>query len=384
MSQKILFVDDDLNILQAFQRQLRKHFTLDTAPGGREGLEMLAEHGPYAVVVADMRMPEMDGIEFLIQVAEKAPDTVRMMLTGNADQQTAAEAVNKGQVFQFLTKPCPPESLRQVLENGLNQHRLIRAEKELLENTLNGSIRVLTDILSMVDTQAFGRGQKLKEYLKTFADSFQAYDTWELELAAMLSPIGYVTIPAELMLKVRSDSVLSSAEKDILARVPEVGSRLIESIPRLDKVARIVHYQNKNYDGSGFPPGSVKGEEIPIGSRILKILVDLIRYEDQGLPRFKALGKLQSFEGLYDPDVLKSIVANSDVPEVVTKERLPIEVHELRISDILASDIETSEGLRLVGAGTTITQLTIEQVHNFNRIGGIKTPIFVLAEPTNA
>ena len=95
MSVKILFVDDDLNILSGFQRQFRKMFTVFTAPGGQVGLEVISEHGPFAVIVSDLRMPGMDGIEFLSHARKSAPDSVRIMLTGNADLHTAMEAVNE-------------------------------------------------------------------------------------------------------------------------------------------------------------------------------------------------------------------------------------------------------------------------------------------------
>jgi len=140
MSVKILCVDDESNVLEAYQRNLRKRFTIDTALGGEPALALIASQGPYAVIVTDMQMPGMDGVEFLTRAQQKAPDTVRLMLTGNADQKTAVEAVNKGHVFQFLNKPCPPEMLAVALENGIKQYRLITAEREVLEYTLNGSI----------------------------------------------------------------------------------------------------------------------------------------------------------------------------------------------------------------------------------------------------
>src|SRR5438874_2087063 len=115
-SRKILFVDDDPNILAGFQRTLRKQFAFDTVLSGAEALDHLKKSGPYAVVVADMRMPGMEGIELLERVRAAAPDTVRVMLTGNADQQTAVEAVNRGQIFKFLNKPCDAEVLVRALE----------------------------------------------------------------------------------------------------------------------------------------------------------------------------------------------------------------------------------------------------------------------------
>ena len=117
MTTRILCVDDDSNILLGYQRALRKQFQIEVALGGEEGLAAVRNQGPYAVIVADMRMPGMDGVELLAKVREIAPDTVRMMLTGNADQQTALEAVNQGHIFRFMTKPCAGR-LRWGLASG--------------------------------------------------------------------------------------------------------------------------------------------------------------------------------------------------------------------------------------------------------------------------
>src|SRR6184192_4097590 len=108
----------------------------------------MAAQGPYVVVVADMQMPGMNGVQFLTKAEAFSPDTVRIMLTRNADQKTAADAVNQGHVFRFLNKPCSPEQLAVTLTAGLKQYKLITAERELLESTLNGSVKLLTDILS--------------------------------------------------------------------------------------------------------------------------------------------------------------------------------------------------------------------------------------------
>lgn len=141
-TQKILFVDDDPNLLAGFQRNLRKLYMFDTATGGVEALERIKTDGPYAVIVADMQMPGMNGVELLTKVREVAPDTVRLMLTGNADQKTAVDAVNQGQVLGFLTKPCEPDMLRVTLDSALKQYSLVVVERELLEGTLSGSVKI--------------------------------------------------------------------------------------------------------------------------------------------------------------------------------------------------------------------------------------------------
>ncbi len=383
MSTKILCVDDEANVLQAYQRNLRKQFTIDTALGGEPALALMASQGPYAVIVSDMQMPGMDGVQFLMQAKEKAPDTVRIMLTGNADQQTAIAAVNQGQIFQFLNKPCSPENLALALENGVKQYRLITAERELLENTLNGCIKMLTEVLGSAEPHSFGRGELLRSYMRSFAECLHITQTWDLELAAMLSQIGCVTIPPELIKKSREGRGLSGAEKDMLVRVPEIGAKLLANIPRLDSVAKTVLYQNKNYDGSGFPLDSVTGDDIPIGSRILKVLSDLAQLESARVPKFKALGQMQGRVGWYDPRVLDAAFKCFDVyleaPSAAKASSQAITFKELKVGQTLVCPIETKEGAVIVPAGTKVSAMVLEKLRNFQQLGGVKEPIQVEA-----
>jgi DNA-binding NtrC family response regulator len=169
MPEKILCVDDEPSILRGFERVLNGTFPIQTATSGEEGLALITGPEPFAVVVSDMRMPGMDGIQFLRKLKEIAPDTVRMMLTGNADQQTAIDAVNKGSIFRFLTKPCSPEDLEQAIAAGIQQYKLVMAERELLEKTLIGCVKTLTDILSIVNPIAFSRASRVRHLAKSVA-----------------------------------------------------------------------------------------------------------------------------------------------------------------------------------------------------------------------
>jgi response regulator RpfG family c-di-GMP phosphodiesterase len=384
MNSKILFVDDEPNVLDAYQRSLRKRFSIDTALSGDLALTLLSQKGPYAVIVADMQMPGMNGVEFLTQARQRSPDSVRLMLTGNADQKTAVEAVNKGHVYQFLNKPCPPEMLILALDNSIRQYQLITAERELLEKTLNGSINMMTGILASAEPLSFGRGERLRDYMRAFTRSLNMTQTWELELAAMLSQIGFVTVPQRVVEKMRRDAELTQAERDVLARMPEIGANLLANIPRLETVARIVLYQNKNYNGSGFPADSIVGDEIPIGSRILKVLSEMMELESTGLTKAKALEQMQTRTGRYDPQVLDSTFACFDVyltaPTAVKVAIKAILLKELTIGHILSSNVETKDGVLIVCAGTKVSQMALEKLRNFDQIQGIKEPIHVQAQ----
>ena len=133
MTDKILFVDDEPSALEGFQRVLHRKFDVHTATSGGEGLVAIQKDGPFAVVISDMRMPGMNGAEFLARVRQTAPETVRMLLTGHADLHSAIEAVNRGNILHFLTKPCERDVLVAAINSGLDQYHTAIGEKELVK-----------------------------------------------------------------------------------------------------------------------------------------------------------------------------------------------------------------------------------------------------------
>jgi response regulator RpfG family c-di-GMP phosphodiesterase len=380
VSEKILFVDDDPNILNAFKRQLRKQYKLETASSGKEGLVALQEKGPFSVIVADMRMPEMDGVTFLKKAQEASPDSVRLMLTGNADQQTAIDAVNEGNVFRFLNKPCPLDTLVSALDSAQAQYRLIHTERELLEGTLNGSIELLLEILSIVAPTISGQAMALRETAVEVARSLRVANTWEMEMATMLSHIAYVTLPPETLAKTRSGEELTTAEQQIVAHLPETGHKLLNNIPRLKTVADIVLYQRKNFDGSGIPDNDVAGEDIPIESRILKILHDLKEREQKlKISVEEALEQMQNDTRAYDPRVLQTVAwfFSAGAEEANMSPPMDVGISELRPGQVLVSNVETDDGRLLFAAGQKLSAAIVERLLNYHHIHKIKEPIQV-------
>ena len=381
MTTKILFVDDDPNILAALQRNLRKQFTFDTALGGKEGLESLRTRGPYALLVADMSMPGMDGVEFLERAMEHAPDAVRMMLTGNADQQTAVDAVNRGQVFRFLNKPCAPEILIPALEAGLKHYQLLQMERELLEGTLLGSVKMLSEVLGMVAPTALGRGQRLRDSMRQFAKFINATPVWELEVAALLSGIGSASLPASTLEKIGSGENRTIEEEKIIRRLPQIGHDLLTGIPRLQGVARAVLFQHKAFDGSDYPPIKCAGEAIPLGARMLKILGDRMALEAEGTAKQRAFETMKARTGIYDPRLLELCFAcfSTFLANAVAGDK-PVRalyVRELLENQVIVSDITTADGLVLVGAGNRLTPMILQRLQNYDALGEVKQPVLV-------
>ena len=227
MNPRVLLVDDDPNILSAYTRTLRKRFCFDTALGGEEALALIQGGDPYAVILSDMRMPVMDGIQFLAQARVLAPDTVRIMLTGNADQQTAIEAVNQGNIFRFLTKPCDPETLALSLDAAVKQYELVTAEKELVEGTLKGTLELLVELLAVADPVATSRAQALSPLAQKIAGVLELESPWVAGAAATLSQIGALTLPPGVLGRARAGEPVSGPEAEAVRRLPEISAGLI-------------------------------------------------------------------------------------------------------------------------------------------------------------
>jgi response regulator RpfG family c-di-GMP phosphodiesterase len=381
MTNKVLFIDDDLNILASFKRRLGRRFDIATVPGGEQGLEVLERDGPVAIVISDQRMPGMDGIQFLSEVKKLAPDTVRMMLTGNTDLTTAIKAVNEGNIFRFFTKPCPPEDMAQAIEAGLKQYNLVRSERDLLEHTLAGSVKVLIDVLSLVNPEAFRTTRLLRNWMRRAADRLNLSNAWELDIAAMLSPIGLITIPAEVHSKVQDGAELSKIDREIYQRAPEAARNLVSNIPRMKNLSEMIYYQNKGFDGSGFPDDWIAGKDIPIGGRLLKVLIDIAALSDE--PGQADFDELEKNAHLYDPKILqvvRDLWIHENAPDVAarTEEIEKISAGSLRAGARLVSDIETEDGRLVLAAGSEISQAQIERLWNFRRYRKLKEPLHVI------
>jgi DNA-binding NtrC family response regulator len=193
MADRILFVDDEPAVLEGYKRTLCPEFPIDVAEGAANALALMEKNGPYAVVISDMRMPVMNGAEFLGKVRENNPDTVRMLLTGT-DLNAAIEAINRGNIFRFLTKPCETEVLANALNAGIEQHRLITSERELLEKTLMGSIKLLTDVLSAASPETFGRSRRVAHCVRHILAKAKLPSPWCIEAASTLSQLGCITL----------------------------------------------------------------------------------------------------------------------------------------------------------------------------------------------
>jgi response regulator RpfG family c-di-GMP phosphodiesterase len=374
MTDMILCVDDDANLLEGLKRQLRKQFTLETALSGEAGLAVLKAQGPFAVVVSDMRMPGMNGARFLAQVRELAPDTVRMLLTGQAGIQDAIAAVNEGNIFRFLTKPCPPEVLASALQAALQQYHLITAERTLLEQTLRGSVKVLTDVLGLINPVAFGRATRLKRYVLHIARHLDLSDVWCFELAAMLCQLGCVTLPPEILKKVNAGQPLTVEEQRMYANHPAVGYELIRHIPRLEVVAEIIARQQEPYRNDEELHTAQERDQILLGAHILKVVLDFDRLVSRGMSHHDAVVELLQHADTYG---IVAALQDMELEEAEAVAQL-VTVRGLYPGMVLDENIRAKTGLLVIAKGHEVTYAMMERLRSYAKRVPLVEPFRVL------
>jgi response regulator RpfG family c-di-GMP phosphodiesterase len=356
----ILCVDDEARVVEGLALHLRREFNVHTALSGEEGLQKLKELGSVAVVVSDMRMPNMDGATFLKRVMRAHPETSRILLTGEPGRDAAVLAVNEGQIFRFLTKPCPPDQLKAAIEAAVIQHRLVSAERVLLQETLIGCIQALIDVLAITNPVAFGRASRIKRLAMDFAQLVGCKGFWQLEAASMLSQLGYLSLPVELVEKMYYGERLSQEEKVLADGVPMVANKLLGHIPRLEPVLQILSaVQAADDQLKALGDGT-----IGLGARILSMVLDYDTLVVQGHGTDVAVQTLRSKANRYGPPLLEKFATQLGAAAGTSEIReMPLRLVQPGMT--IMDDLRTHMGTLLVPRGFDVSETFMERLRNF-------------------
>jgi CheY-like chemotaxis protein len=370
---RILCVDDEPNVLDGLKLNLGRRFDVMTAGGGAAGLEILEKDPTITVVISDMRMPGMDGAAFLSRARTLVPDVTRLLLTGQSDMNSAILAVNEGQIFRFLTKPCAPPALIAAIDAAVGHNRLITSERVLLEQTLHGSIKTLTDVLALTNPVSFGRATRIKQKVTELAAKLAIRERWQVEVAAMLSQLGCITLPPETVEKLYFGRALSVDEEKMAARLPVVTEQLLGNIPRLEAVRGILLSYTKPYRRLPAEETDPLKLLIDLGAQILRVATEYEVLEAQGNPDSLVIDTMRGRADRYDPEVLGALVAlrGGDAPRIDVRE-LPLS--GLRTGMVCADDVKMLNGTLLVARGYEVTAGLLERIRNF-RAGTVKEPL---------
>ncbi|MEW6583544.1 MAG: response regulator, partial [Actinomycetota bacterium] len=369
---RVLLLDDEQAVVRGLAFNLRRIADPVTATDGATALEVLRTQGPFAVVISDMRMPGMDGAQFLAAARDVSPDTVRLLLTGFSDVDAAVSAVNEGRVFRFLTKPCPPPVLISSVEMAVEQYRLITAEKEVLRETLAGSIKVLTQMLALIQPMAFGRASRVRQRAVEVCHVL-GQDSWQVELAAMFSEIGCLMLPPDTARSYYSGRALTQPEQAMIDKIPELTDSLLSNIPRLEGVREILR--------------SLRRADVdpPWGARLLRVIAELDALEVRGLDRATIVATLRSPPGRHDPEILGAMERLLRGPwscDQFSGQLAPrlrqVTLLELPEGATLARDVMSITGQLLLARGFEMTPALREQLMLLSRHVEIQQPLWII------
>jgi len=422
----LLFVDDEENIQRSLQRVFhREGYNILTASNGKEGLEKIAQN-KVDLILSDHKMPQMTGVEFLKEAKKTSPDTVRIILTGYADAQAAMDAINKGEVYRYITKPWNDEDLKITVKRALQQYDLTienrrlneltkRQNEELqelnrdleervhrrtqeirekneelsklygnLERNFLDSIRAFASLVELRDTYTGSHSKRVAAFARSIAAEWglEEREVLNVEIAAILHDIGKIGIPDRLLAKPYEE--MGKEEKRTYEQHPIIGQASIQVIENLQQVGVLIRHHHENWDGSGYPDG-LKEDSIPLGSRIISpvdaydTLVNRRGYS-QKITKFQAREKLKSERGIkFDPEVVNIFLELLEAKEATSQERVEIRLAlgQLKEGMVLSRDLYTSRGILLIPKEEVIRPAHIDKILNYHRIDPIVGGVWV-------
>ncbi|MTI08217.1 response regulator [Curvivirga aplysinae] len=367
---KVLLVDDDANLLSGLKRHFRKKYSLFTATSGAEALKIANENEDIAVVVSDMSMPEMTGLEFLKKLKVQNKSIIGIMLTGNIDQQTAVDAINEGEIFRFLKKPCDSEALSKVIDAAIKQFNLINAEKELLESTLAGSLKFLVDLFAFTAPRESAHAGQVRELVMQYQKNLLLENFWQVNLAAMLLPFSNFIASEELQEKRRQKLPLNA--EDIQEAKDSLGvmNGLLQNIPRVNEVSSLIN-DNGLFDLEGVVPQNMESQLLTIANYIVS------ETSNETFLSTKKQEFLDKFKG-FDERILDTVWhyhANNATAEDVETISLPIGLLEADYR--LMEDLISDAGRLLLAKDTVISAAHLKKIEKIIEVEKISNPITV-------
>lgn len=372
---RILALDDDPYILEGLQRNLRGAYNVVVTTQPQQALDILSsgEGQPVSVILSDMRMPEMTGVAVLERAQQLAPEAVRILMTGDANVQVAVAAINRGSVFRYVIKPCPAEILRKVIDAAVEHNRLLRAERELLQDTLKGCIDALMDTLAMAQPALFSRAGRLRELVTGVCAELETADSWQIEMAAQLGEIGAITLPPSAIDALQGSTPPSPAEAAMLASLPGLADSMLARIPRMDPVRDIIRGQQPTEP----PPAGPAPDTAPPGTRVLQAVREFDALTHTGTPPAQVPAILTK-RGTHDPALIEALAQTAGKPEPAKAVR-EIDVDELRIGQELAADVLSDTDQLLISKGQTVDERLLARVRNFAKTEALKSPTVAIS-----
>jgi response regulator RpfG family c-di-GMP phosphodiesterase len=392
---KVLYVDDETSLLSSFSSLFKREGVEVTTLADSTCIDQcLDKKGPFALVVSDQRMPGLDGVGTLERVRQKSPSTVRIMLTGFADQEDTVRAINTAGISRYITKPWDDILLVQVVHESvhsfnlaaenhfLNEELAVRSKSlaELLDGTVGQTIELLSHLISYVNIHAANqteRVRKLGNAVLTLIKNISQQERWEIQRALELFNLGIAVLPPWIQVTLNKEGLWSLPRFPVAANHHLLAFDLLKDIPRFDQVARIIQLSHKNFDGENEPKSVVlKGNDLPMGARLLRILIDLDSLSTEHHRGRDMLLKMVHQPKKYDVELISLMLGLESTMRVSQAEKHAT-LEELEEGMILVEDMVTIRGHVMIRAGSEITRPVLRILSQTRHYDPIKEPVRV-------
>jgi response regulator RpfG family c-di-GMP phosphodiesterase len=410
----ILIVDDEPVVLTALKFTLeREGFHVVACNSPLKALAILGERD-FSVIISDQRMPEMLGLDFLVESRRLRPQASRILITAVLALPTIVDAINRGEIFRFVAKPWLREELVATVRNAVQRHELVTrneilqaetqrlnlrlreanisletkvrdleqqrqyldaANRGLAEN-YEHSLELCRRILTTYDPILGGQAKALVEFANQMAatDSFNDTERHALKTAAWLCDLGLIGVPREMLRAFRSKSdQLTERERSMMHSHPIYGQTLAALVDSRADVGEVIRSHHERYDGRGYPDG-LAGNAIPWAARCLAVAVGFV---ESGLTKTAAIDALLARSGSnYDPEAVRLFLKVSNLVQLPKQVR-EIMLHELEPGMVLANGIYSPHGLLLIGEGQSLSPGTIAKIRSHNQVTPISQRLLV-------
>lgn len=426
----LLLVDDEANILASLRRLFRPDgYRVLTAEGGAAGLAIL-EREPVDLVISDMRMPEMTGAQFLQQVAERWPDVIRILLTGYADLNSTVEAINKGHIYSYFSKPWEDNEIRLAVRHALEQKVLEEERRRLeeltrrqnaelkelnatleekvaarteelrqtnlflelayeqLEQSYYAAIPIFANLVELREGPGGGHGRDVAELARRIAEGLGLDEETarQVYFAGLLHDIGKIGLPDRMLRTPYAD--LKPMERQVVDKHPVTGQAILMGLEPLQTTALFIRHHHERPDGYGFPD-RLEGDAIPLGSRIVAVASDYYDllsgalFGEKSRPRQAVQFILERRGARYDAAVVDQFVSlvEQDEREAAAQE-VALAPHALRPGMVLARDLVNGEGILLLTRGYRLNEHLIAKLHDYAQ--DQEEPVLIHVRPPEA
>jgi ActR/RegA family two-component response regulator len=369
---RVLCVDDDERLLAGLALRLRRHFEVTTATSAVEALARLDLRRPFAAVVSDMRMPQNDGVSFLSALRRVAPETTRLLLTGQADVASAIAAVNEGEVFRFLLKPIETPALVSCLNEAVARHHEVLEQRRQTEDLVAGVTRLLMLPLSLHSTALGFEADRVRLIVADVTAVVCPRQQWSVELATVAANIACMALSPELVNKWKSRVAMNTRECE----------RVNHAIHRCLDIMRLVPPMHDACEALALlaPIAERPGEWRPplnasIPARVLYFIMSLEGARLRGHSVSDAL--VQMRRGAADSDAaLINAMAGARLGELNGGRALG----EVEVGQRIVSEVRLANGLLFLPAAHLVTDLTVEMIRVLDAESQ-QTRVYVLQKP---